>query len=65
LKIIATIQDIQLSRNTILRQIEKICGNITEQLLKDVSSCVAFPLQLDESTEIRDSLITNFFSVGF
>ncbi|PNF34982.1 hypothetical protein B7P43_G15623 [Cryptotermes secundus] len=32
-----------------------MCGNITEQLLKDVSNCVAFSLQLDESTNIRDT----------
>jgi hypothetical protein len=31
-------------------------GNITEQLLKDISSCVAFSLQLDESTDIRDTV---------
>jgi hypothetical protein len=32
-----------------------MCGNITEHLLKDVSNCVAFSLQLDESTDIRDT----------
>jgi hypothetical protein len=31
-----------------------MCGNITEQLLKDVSNCVAFSLQLDESTYFRE-----------
>jgi hypothetical protein len=34
-EIIATIQDLQLSRNTIVQRIERMCGNITEQLLKD------------------------------
>jgi hypothetical protein len=32
-----------------------MCGNIIEWLLKDVSNCVAFPLQLDKSTDIRDT----------
>jgi hypothetical protein len=32
-----------------------MCGNITEQLLKEVSNCVAFSLKLDESTDIRDT----------
>jgi hypothetical protein len=54
-EIIATIQDLQLSRNTIMWRIEKICGNITEQLLKDVYNYVAFSLQLDESADIRDT----------
>lgn len=31
-----------------------MCGDATEQLLEDVSNCVAFSLQLDESTDIRD-----------
>jgi hypothetical protein len=31
-----------------------MCGNVTEQLLKGVFNCVAFSLQLDESTDIRD-----------
>jgi hypothetical protein len=61
-EIIATIQDLQVSRNTVVRQIEKMCGNITEQLLKDISNCVAFSLQLDESTDIRDSPVTSFYS---
>jgi hypothetical protein len=34
--ITVTIQNLQLSRNTNARQIEKMCGNITEQFLKDV-----------------------------
>jgi hypothetical protein len=32
-----------------------MCGNITEKLLKDVSNCVAFSLQLVESTDIRET----------
>jgi hypothetical protein len=43
-EIIATIQDLQLSKHATMRRIEKMCGNITEQLLKDVSNCVAFSL---------------------
>jgi hypothetical protein len=51
-EIIAAIQDFQLSSNTIVPRIEKMCGSITEQLLKDVSNCVTFSLQLDKSTDI-------------
>jgi hypothetical protein len=50
-KSIGTIQDLQILRTIIVWRIEKMCGNITEQLLKDVSVCVAFLLQLDESTD--------------
>jgi hypothetical protein len=32
-----------------------MCGNITEQLLKDVCNCITFSLKLDESTDIRDT----------
>jgi hypothetical protein len=32
-----------------------MCGNLTEQLLKDVSNFVAFSLQMDKSTDIRDT----------
>jgi hypothetical protein len=49
-EIIAIIHDLQLSRNTIVRRTEKMCGNVTEQLLKDISICVAFSFHLDEST---------------
>jgi hypothetical protein len=51
----AAIKDLQLSRNTIARRREKMCGNITKKLLKDFSNCVAFSFQLDESTDIRDT----------
>jgi hypothetical protein len=44
---------------------EKMRGNVTEQLLKDVSSCVAFSFQLDESTDIRHSPVTGFYLDGF
>ncbi|KAJ7342056.1 hypothetical protein JRQ81_008463, partial [Phrynocephalus forsythii] len=43
-EIIAATQDVQLSRNTVMRRIEKMCGDTTEQLLEDVSNCVAFSL---------------------
>jgi hypothetical protein len=47
-----------------VRQIKK-CENITEQLLKDVSNCVAFLLQQDESTDIRHSPVTVFIVMDF
>lgn len=54
-EITAAIQNLQLSRNTVVRRMEKMCKNISEQLLKDVSDCVAFSLQLDESTDNSDT----------
>jgi hypothetical protein len=33
-----------------------MCGNITEELMKDVSNRVAFTLQLDESTDFRETV---------
>jgi hypothetical protein len=53
--IIATIQDLQLRRHTIVRRIENLCGKINEQFLKDVSNCVAFSHQQNESTDIKDT----------
>jgi hypothetical protein len=41
-------------------------GNITEELLKGFSNCVAFSLQLDESTDIRDiAQLLVFIRMGF
>lgn len=49
------IQDLQLSRNTVMRRIEMMSKNITELLQKDFDQCVAFSLQLDESTDVTDT----------
>jgi hypothetical protein len=38
-----------------------MCGSITEQLLKDVSNCVTFSLQLDKSTDIWDTAQLLYF----
>lgn len=46
---------LQLSRNTVMRRIEMISKDINEQLHKDIVRCVAFSLQLDESTDITDT----------
>ncbi|XP_067118586.1 general transcription factor II-I repeat domain-containing protein 2-like [Centruroides vittatus] len=54
-EIIAAIQDLQLSRNTVMRRIEKMSGNVKEQLYNDINRCSCFSLQCDESTDISDT----------
>lgn len=54
-EIISAIQELQLSRNTVMRRIEKMSGNVKEQLYNDIKSCTCFSLQCDESTDIRDT----------
>ena len=54
-EIIAAIQDLQLSRNTVMRRIEQMSGNVKEQLYNDISRCSCFSLQCDESTDISDT----------
>ncbi|CAH2094824.1 unnamed protein product [Euphydryas editha] len=49
------IHGLQLSRNTVMRRIEKMSENINEKLQRDIVRCVAFSLQLDESTDITDT----------
>lgn len=54
-EITAAIQDLQLSRNTVMRRIEKMGGNLKEQLQNDINRCSCFSLQCDESTDISDT----------
>ena len=49
------IKDLQLSRNTVMRRIEKMSENVADQLRNDFTKCECFSLQLDESTDIRDA----------
>ena len=49
----AAIKNVQLSRNSVMRRIEKMSENIREQLYNDIKGCSCFSLQLDESTDIR------------
>ena len=51
----AAFQDLQLSRNTVMRRVEKMNENVSQQLQADISKCNAFSLQLDESTDISDT----------
>lgn len=44
------ILDLQLSRNTVMRRIEKSSQNVTEHLQIDIDRCVTFSLQVDESS---------------
>lgn len=64
------ILDLQLSRNTVMRRIEKSSQNVTEQLQIGIDQCVTFSLQIDESTDVSDTaqlivfirMITNDFT---
>ena len=49
------IKDLQLSRNTVMRRIEKMSENVADQLRNDFTKCECFSLQLDELTDIRDA----------
>lgn len=49
------IKDLQLSRYTVTRRIEKLSEDIICQLKEDINICVAFSLQFDESTDVRDT----------
>ncbi|XP_075217816.1 zinc finger BED domain-containing protein 5-like [Lycorma delicatula] len=55
-KIVAAIQDLQLSRNTVMRRIERMSGNVKEQLYNDINRCSCFSLQCEESTDISDTV---------
>lgn len=54
-EIVAAIQDLQLSRNTVMRRIERMIGNVKEQLYNDINRCFCFSLQCDESTDVSDT----------
>ena len=49
------IQGLQLSRNTVMRRIESMNQNRSDQYCEDVAQCVAFSLQMDESTDVTDA----------
>ncbi len=54
-KIIQSIKDLPLSRNTVKDRIIKLENNTSEQLSKDLMSCKYFSICLDESTDITSS----------
>lgn len=54
-EIIDSIKDLQLSRMTVTRRIEDLSADVTNQLQQDISKCVAFSLQFDESTDVTDT----------
>ena len=51
----SAIEELQMSRNTVMRRIEKMSENVTPQLHRDFNYCSCFSLQLDESTDIKDA----------
>ncbi|KAK9721124.1 hypothetical protein QE152_g21709 [Popillia japonica] len=54
-EITAVIQDLQLSRNSVMRRIEKMSGKLKEHLHNDINRCSCFCVQCDESTDISDT----------
>ena len=53
-EIMAAINDIQLSRNTVTRSCEGIAENLEDHLKKDIYNSQCYSLQFDESTDIVD-----------
>lgn len=51
----ALINNLQLSRNSVVRRVEKLSLNLKEQLADDIDKCMCFSIQLDESTDISDT----------
>ena len=51
----SAIEELQMSRNTVMRRIEKMSENVTHQLHRDFNNCSCFSLQLDEFTDIKDA----------
>ncbi|XP_062998575.1 general transcription factor II-I repeat domain-containing protein 2-like [Elgaria multicarinata webbii] len=54
-EIIAAIQKLQMSGNTITRRIQSISSDLEHQLQSDLQKCLWFSLQLDESTDMTDT----------
>lgn len=53
-EIISSINEMQLSRNTIAKRVDEISSDLKDQLMQDIKDCQAFSLQLDESTDAID-----------
>jgi len=52
--ILSRISKLQLSRFTVSRRVTEISSDLESQLASKMSSCLAFSLALDESTDIKD-----------
>lgn len=52
--ILSSINDISLSRNTVMRRTEAMGKNLEELLNEDLQKCRFLALQFDESTDVRD-----------
>lgn len=53
-EIVSAIKDIQLSRRTVTRRTEMMNSDLVDQLNQDITNCICFSLQFDESTDIAD-----------
>ena len=49
--VISTLSDVQLGASTIVRRVSAMCGNLTEQLDRDLATCRWFSVQCDESVD--------------
>lgn len=54
-EIISAIKDVQLSRRTVTRRIEIMNSDLADQLTEDMTNCICFSLQFDESTDMVDT----------
>lgn len=54
-EIMAAIQKLQLSGNTVTRRIKAISGDLEDQLQSDLQRCLWVSLQLDEAIDVTDS----------
>ncbi|MEE6499512.1 hypothetical protein FKM82_003469 [Ascaphus truei] len=53
--ILQKVQNLQLSRRTVVRRVLELSKNIEEQLLEQLKDCLCFSLALDESTDCTDT----------
>ncbi|MEE6466774.1 hypothetical protein FKM82_007046 [Ascaphus truei] len=53
--ILQKVQNLQLSRRTVVRRMLELSKNIEEQLLEQLKDCLCFSLALDESTDCTDT----------
>ncbi|MEE6461541.1 hypothetical protein FKM82_001319 [Ascaphus truei] len=54
--ILQKVQNLQLSRRTVVRRVRELAKNIEEQLLEQLKDCLCFSLALDESTDCTDTV---------
>ncbi len=61
-EIINSIQNMQLSKQTVTKRVENIASDIRLQLMNDFKICTCFSLQFDESTDACDTAQLSIFA---